>query len=296
MTIYWTLWGAAGLVFSLGGAASLRRRAKRTSRGAGIVLSSAPFVAAVLALVGARLHAMMGAPREVWQALGDGTFFLLAASAGQRIAGGLLLATAFLLLAVPWASGRRLRGLEVLDGIVPWAGLSIFVGRFGCFLAGCCFGIPTDLPWGVPYPHESVAFWNHVAQGRLPDAAGPSLAVHPLSLYLGMAAAGSAITACVVSRRTSRPGLPTAAFVIAMAASRLLLEPLRETAFLPHVPAQAAIDTVLLVVALGGVVYSRISNAGGPSRPGMPMRWMRRAVSPSPSSYRGRPPSSLHTR
>lgn len=296
MTIYWTLWGAAGIVFSLGGAASLRRRARHDPRGAGMVLSLAPLVAAVLALVGARLHALMEAPREVWQALGDGTFFLLSASAGQRIAGGLLLATAFLLLTVPWASGGRLRGLEILDTIVPWAGLSIFVGRFGCFLAGCCFGVPTDLPWGIRYPHESVAFWNHVAQARLPDTVGPSLAVHPLSLYLGLAAAGSAVTARVVSQLTSGRGLPTAAFIIVMAASRLLLEPLRETAFLPHVPAQAAIDTVLLVVALGGVVYSRISNAGGPSRPGIPMRWMRRAVSPSPSSYRGRPPSSRHTR
>ena len=25
------------------------------------------------------------------------------------------------------------------------------MGRLGCFLAGCCYGIPTDLPWGVTF-------------------------------------------------------------------------------------------------------------------------------------------------
>jgi phosphatidylglycerol:prolipoprotein diacylglycerol transferase len=29
------------------------------------------------------------------------------------------------------------------------AGLSI--GRIGCFLGGCCYGIPTTLPWGVAF-------------------------------------------------------------------------------------------------------------------------------------------------
>lgn len=30
------------------------------------------------------------------------------------------------------------------------------LGRLGCFFAGCCYGIPTDLPWGVTFtdPHS----------------------------------------------------------------------------------------------------------------------------------------------
>lgn len=33
------------------------------------------------------------------------------------------------------------------------------IGRVGCFLAGCCFGHPTTLPWGVAFtdPHSLVA-------------------------------------------------------------------------------------------------------------------------------------------
>jgi phosphatidylglycerol:prolipoprotein diacylglycerol transferase len=29
---------------------------------------------------------------------------------------------------------------------------SVAVGRLGCFYAGCCYGAPTDLPWGVVFP------------------------------------------------------------------------------------------------------------------------------------------------
>ncbi len=33
------------------------------------------------------------------------------------------------------------------------------LGRIGCFLAGCCYGKPTTLPWGVRFtdPHALVA-------------------------------------------------------------------------------------------------------------------------------------------
>jgi phosphatidylglycerol:prolipoprotein diacylglycerol transferase len=29
--------------------------------------------------------------------------------------------------------------------------LALAVGRWGCFLHGCCFGVPTQLPWGVDF-------------------------------------------------------------------------------------------------------------------------------------------------
>lgn len=29
--------------------------------------------------------------------------------------------------------------------------LAMTVGRFGCFVNGCCYGTPTSLPWGVPF-------------------------------------------------------------------------------------------------------------------------------------------------
>lgn len=30
---------------------------------------------------------------------------------------------------------------------------TIAIGRLGCLVGGCCYGTPTDLPWGVVFPH-----------------------------------------------------------------------------------------------------------------------------------------------
>lgn len=37
------------------------------------------------------------------------------------------------------------------DLFAPGLALGIAIGRIGCFLNGCCYGIPTDLPWGVVF-------------------------------------------------------------------------------------------------------------------------------------------------
>jgi len=34
---------------------------------------------------------------------------------------------------------------------VPAIALGVAIGRIGCFLAGCCYGVPTGLPWGVNF-------------------------------------------------------------------------------------------------------------------------------------------------
>src|SRR5439155_16326521 len=46
---------------------------------------------------------------------------------------------------------RRPAG-ALLDAVVPAGLLALAIGRAGCFLAGCCYGRPTALPWGVAFP------------------------------------------------------------------------------------------------------------------------------------------------
>lgn len=43
-----------------------------------------------------------------------------------------------------WATG---------DLWAPALALGQALGRIGCFMAGCCYGQPTDLPWGVVFSH-----------------------------------------------------------------------------------------------------------------------------------------------
>ena len=48
---------------------------------------------------------------------------------------------------------------------------------FGCFLSGCCYGTPTDLPWGVCFPLYSPAGMSY-----------PNIPIHPAQLYYGISA------------------------------------------------------------------------------------------------------------
>ncbi|NIU02223.1 MAG: prolipoprotein diacylglyceryl transferase, partial [Nitrosopumilaceae archaeon] len=39
---------------------------------------------------------------------------------------------------------------------VPHAGITLIILRTGCFLNGCCYGVRTNMPWGVSYPRGSL--------------------------------------------------------------------------------------------------------------------------------------------
>jgi len=57
------------------------------------------------------------------------------------------------------------------------------LGRMGCFLGGCCFGVPTTLPWAVAFPADSLPYMVQIARSQIAPTALTSLAVHPTQLY-----------------------------------------------------------------------------------------------------------------
>ena len=51
----------------------------------------------------------------------------------------------------------RKHGLDtwkVADVVAPSIAVAHAFGRIGCFAAGCCYGVPTDLPWGVSFTNS----------------------------------------------------------------------------------------------------------------------------------------------
>jgi phosphatidylglycerol:prolipoprotein diacylglycerol transferase len=64
---------------------------------------------------------------------------------------------------------RKMSFGYLADVIAPGIILAQAVGRVGCTLNGCCYGVPTDLPWGIVYTH--------------PGSIGPSVPVHPTQVY-----------------------------------------------------------------------------------------------------------------
>jgi phosphatidylglycerol:prolipoprotein diacylglycerol transferase len=68
---------------------------------------------------------------------------------------------------------------KVADAFAPGVALGQAFGRQGCFSAGCCWGKPTDLPWGVHFTEKGHEYTGVPIYG--PD--GGALHLHPTQLY-----------------------------------------------------------------------------------------------------------------
>ncbi len=76
----------------------------------------------------------------------------------------------------------RLSFFKFADILIPFMAMAHGFGRLGCVAAGCCFGRPTDLPWGIVFPVSSMAQQAQQNEGMVGVSDLP-LPVHPTQLY-----------------------------------------------------------------------------------------------------------------
>jgi len=63
------------------------------------------------------------------------------------------------------------------DLVAPAIILAQAIGRVGCTINGCCYGVETSLPWGIVYTHPES--YGYTASGALP----PGMGLHPTQVY-----------------------------------------------------------------------------------------------------------------
>lgn len=127
----------------------------------GIYVLVSAFVGAKLLLLVVEFDHLRQDPARIWT---------LVRSAGVFY-GGLLLAVTVAF----WQMRRhRLPVWTTCDAFAPGIALGQAVGRVGCLLAGCCYGRPTELPWGV-------TFTNPLAAANVGTPL--DLSLHPTQLY-----------------------------------------------------------------------------------------------------------------
>jgi phosphatidylglycerol---prolipoprotein diacylglyceryl transferase len=127
-------------------------------------------IAILSAIIGAKVllilidwHYYMAHPREI--------FSMATWQAGGVFYGGLIAAVA---ASVWYIRRNRLPVLRTSDAFAPGIALGHVFGRFGCFSAGCCFGKPTNLPWGVKFTNPLA---NTISGTPL------NVRIHPTELY-----------------------------------------------------------------------------------------------------------------
>lgn len=91
--------------------------------------------------------------------------------AGGVFYGGLIAAVA---LSLWYIRRHHLPVLATCDAFAPGIALGHAIGRLGCFAAGCCYGKPTTLPWGIRFTNPLA---NRISGTPL------GVALHPTELY-----------------------------------------------------------------------------------------------------------------
>ena len=154
-----------GLSFALGIYLALWRARKENvseehvfNLSVGIVLSS--LIGSKLLHILVNLSQFIEDPLSIIKHFGGGFVFY----------GGFLAAIIFVII----MNNRYKIGIfRLFDIYIPSVALGLGLTRIGCFLSGCCFGIPTNSPLGVVFPEGSFAYRQY----------GECVAVHPTQLY-----------------------------------------------------------------------------------------------------------------
>lgn len=169
----------------------------------GIYLIIAALVGAKLMLVVVDFNYYLAQPREILSLFRAGGVFY----------GGLIAAVAVALWLV------RRYGLSMwttADLFAPGIALGHVIGRFGCLLAGCCYGRPTDMPWAI-------TFTDPAAAANVGTPLG--IPLHPTQLY----DAGAELLIMVLLLATERRGRTFAGrtfwlYILLYGVSRFIIE------------------------------------------------------------------------
>jgi phosphatidylglycerol:prolipoprotein diacylglycerol transferase len=112
-----------------------------------------------------------------------------------------------------------------LDVLGSSLGLGPFIGRWSCFMNGCCFGSTTHVPWSVRFPKYSQVYQLQVNNGLIDYNSSLSEAVHPVQLY-------ESLTTLVIflilswfwKKNRDNPGLTFLTYVLMYCITRFVIE------------------------------------------------------------------------
>ena len=165
-----TVW-TYGVMMVIGfiSAVSLIRRLSRSITPDPQMITNAALYSLVAGVLGARLFYVI----HYFDRFKGNLFSVFAIwQGGLELLGGVVLAVAIILFYLIY---HKLPIRRYLDILAVGLMLALVFGRLGCFLNGCCYGKPTELPWGVRFPYYSFAYLSQTEPDLERDRAEPQL-------------------------------------------------------------------------------------------------------------------------
>jgi phosphatidylglycerol:prolipoprotein diacylglycerol transferase len=199
------------------------------------IATEVTLIALVAGLVGAKLFHLL----ENWDDFMHAPWQMAISPAGLTWYGGFLLAVGIIYF---YLKRKKIRFLQICDFTAPGLALGYGIARIGCQLAGDGdYGIPSDLPWAMAYPH-----------GTVPTTAR----VHPAPVYETLASVVIFLILWKLRKRGYPVGKLFMIYLLLSGIERLLVEFIRINPHLLFGLSQAQLISVALIaVGAFGVVY-----------------------------------------
>jgi phosphatidylglycerol:prolipoprotein diacylglycerol transferase len=124
-------------------------------------------IALLTGVIGARLVHVLQEWHEYTSAptLSENLFHMINLRRGGLVFyGGLLLATP---ACIAYGLLKKVPIRRGMDIVAPALMVGLAIGRVGCFMNGCCWGGPCELPWSVQFPYGSPPFDEQFDKGQL---------------------------------------------------------------------------------------------------------------------------------
>jgi phosphatidylglycerol:prolipoprotein diacylglycerol transferase len=167
---------------------------------------------------------------------------------GGLVFSGGLIAVAF---AMVWYIRRRhLSFWKIGDLWAPAVALGQGFGRIGCFMAGCCFGKPTDVPWGFIFTH--------------PGSLAPlNMPIHPTQLYASLSGFVIFVILVILRAKKKFEGQILLWFLILHSTARLFIERYRadDRGMIPGTD-MTGTQLVSLLVLMAAVIVLFVMKSG----------------------------------
>ncbi|KQC14823.1 MAG: hypothetical protein APR63_13285 [Desulfuromonas sp. SDB] len=161
---------------------------------------------------------------------------------GLVIYGGLLLG---FIAGWYYLNKHKLSFWTIADLVAPSITLGIFIGRIGCFLNGCCYGIPSE--------KLGIVFTDH-SSCQLPPEAPVGTAVIPTQIYSSVSALFLTLFLLLVDRRKNQHGQTFSWLLIFYSIHRLAIDFLRhyegKAVILKFLTLSQTLSVVLLIAGL----------------------------------------------
>jgi phosphatidylglycerol:prolipoprotein diacylglycerol transferase len=172
-----------GLMMVIGfmAAVAVIRRLSRSFTPDPQLITNAALYSLIGGVVGARLFYVI---HYFEQFKGDWLSVFAIWHGGLELLGGVILAMSIIFLYLLY---HKLPIRRYLDALAVGLLMALMFGRVGCFLNGCCWGKPTDLPWGVRFPYGSLAYNSQINADPQRNRSEPYLDL-PRDEYLGFTA------------------------------------------------------------------------------------------------------------